>query len=134
MVIKVIIRDYFTNLLPYLIAINTLYVFFGKVSPMFREFLSEVPVPTAGLALGIVALGKLIGSTLPAFEIACASISALLIALVTLKALVCRKQLAAAFIEYCQRITACCTNCMVCRSMWSVCFNDLVHQRTNFGI
>lgn len=62
---------------------------------MFREFLSEVPVPTAGLALGIVALGKLIGSSLPAFEIACASISALLIALVTLKALVCRKQLAA---------------------------------------
>lgn len=94
MVIKVIIRDYFTNLLPYLIAINTLYVFFGKVSPMFREFLSEVPVPTAGLALGIVALGKLIGSTLPTSEIICASISALLITLVTLKAIVCRKQLA----------------------------------------
>lgn len=33
MVIKVIIRDYFTNLLPYLIAINTLYGFFRKGIP-----------------------------------------------------------------------------------------------------
>lgn len=63
---------------------------------MLREFLHEVPVPTAGLALGIVALGKLVGPYVsPVFEIVCATISALLIVLVTLKALVCRKHLAA---------------------------------------
>lgn len=70
---------------------------------MIRTFLTEVPVPTAGLALGVVAIGKLAGPfmgssffSLPysLFEIACLTISIILIALVTAKALCCRKELA----------------------------------------
>ena len=62
---------------------------------MIRTFVKDVPVPTAGLALGVVATGKLTGPYIPGIEAVCAAISAILIALVTIKALVCRKALAA---------------------------------------
>lgn len=62
---------------------------------MIRTFIKDVPVPTAGLALGVVATGKLTGPYIPGIEAVCAAISAILIALVTIKALVCRKALAA---------------------------------------
>lgn len=58
---------------------------------MIRYFLKEVPIPTAGLALGVVAIGKLIGPYSSYLEIACATISIFLIALVTSKALFTEK-------------------------------------------
>ena len=61
---------------------------------MIRDFLKEVPVPTAGLALGVVAIGKLISPYNSYFEITCVTINVVLIALVTAKALLCRKALA----------------------------------------
>ena len=61
---------------------------------MTRDFLKEVPVPTAGLALGVVAIGKLISPYNSYFEITCTTISIVIIALVTAKAVLCRKALA----------------------------------------
>ena len=61
---------------------------------MIRAFLKEVPVPTAGLALGVVAIGKLTGPYFAWLEVFCAAISIILIALVTAKAIICRKNLA----------------------------------------
>lgn len=62
---------------------------------MIRSFLKNVPVPTAGLALGAVALGKLVGTWSPYIEAVCAFLSMVFILLVTAKALVCPDQLRA---------------------------------------
>lgn len=62
---------------------------------MIRSFLKHVPVPTAGLALGIVALGKLMGTWLPYAESVCVFLSVVLILLVTAKAFICPVQLRA---------------------------------------
>ena len=99
MIIKVIIRDYFTREQAYYnkssffdVALTRNCI--ERLPLMIRDFLKEVPVPTAGLALGVVAIGKLIGPYNSYFEITCATISVVLIALVTAKALLCRKALA----------------------------------------
>lgn len=60
-----------------------------------RAFLKEVPVPTAGLALGMVAFGSLVGDFLPWLEAICLPLGIILILLVSAKALVCRKDMAA---------------------------------------
>ena len=99
MVIKAIIRDYFTQEQAYYNKSSFFDVALKqdcieRLPLMIRDFLKEVPVPTAGLALGVVAIGKLIGPHNSYFEITCAAISIVLIALVTAKALFCRKALA----------------------------------------
>ncbi len=117
---------------------------------MIRTFVKDVPVPTAGLALGVVATGKLTGPYIPGIEAVCAAISAILIALVTIKALVCRKALAADLHQPVQAsgfrnilydlhaIIHVPSNtfgsywpyCLVCCCNRSICIDDLVYQRT----
>lgn len=99
MIIKVIIRDYFTQEQAYYNKSSFFDVALKqdcieRLPLMIRDFLKEVPAPTAGLALGVVAIGKLISPYNSYFEITCATISVVLIALVTAKALLCRKALA----------------------------------------
>lgn len=60
---------------------------------MIRSFLESVPVPTAGLALGVVALGKLFGVYAFGVEAACAIVAFLLILLVSAKAIFCNSAL-----------------------------------------
>lgn len=61
---------------------------------MVKLFLKSIPVPTAGLALGVIALGKLFAFFIPVVEPVCVAISLVFIVLITAKALVCRKELA----------------------------------------
>lgn len=60
---------------------------------MVRAFLQEIPVPTAGLALGVIALGKLLASWATWAEMICLGVAIVLIALVSAKALFCTKHL-----------------------------------------
>lgn len=61
---------------------------------MVRAFLKTVPVPTAGLALGVVAFGKLIGAFSTMAEDVCAVVALALVLLVTAKAIMCPRALA----------------------------------------
>lgn len=63
-----------------------------KGATMIRSFLAKVPVPTAGLALGLVAAGKLFGGYLAWLEYGCAAIALTLILLVSAKAVFCPKE------------------------------------------
>ena len=56
-------------------------------------FLKDVPVPTAGLALGVVALGKLMGGYALWAEWVCASVALVLILLVVAKLVLCPSHL-----------------------------------------
>lgn len=113
---------------------------------MVRAFLQEIPVPTAGLALGVIALGKLLASWATWTEMICLGVAIVLIALVSAKALFCTKHLredlaqpvqAAVFWDFlhdvyaalylsCCRFLECCTAFMDKRCARTLCFNDLV--------
>lgn len=62
---------------------------------MLRAFLKTVPIPTAGLALGVIALGKLLGTYIPAIEPVCALLALALILLVTARIVMCPRAVAA---------------------------------------
>ena len=158
MVIKAIIRNHFTQKQAYykkaLFDAALTRNCIERLPLMIRDFLKEVPVPTAGLALGVVAIGKLISPYNSYFEITCTTISIVLIALVTAKALLCRKALAhdlhqpvqaAVFGTFFYDLHATfhlsCAylftfgSCFVVRcSYWSIRLNGMVYPRALSGI